>query len=144
MQRFFLTGITSRLHNKAQPVNAVCGNNRCLLWEKYGTHRYTMWAECRDCTSQETNYVSNTKANRLMLFGEIFAVYCENLTEHTGTRCGQIIEFVPHRNSLSLHYNAQPVNDLWGNNRCLLWEPYGTPRYTVWAECGVCTSQESY
>jgi hypothetical protein len=25
----------------------------------------------------------------------------------------------------------------WGHNRCLLWEPYGTRRYTVWEECRV-------
>jgi hypothetical protein len=29
-------------------------------------------------TSQETHYVSATKTNRLMLFGETVAVYCEN------------------------------------------------------------------
>jgi hypothetical protein len=34
-------------------------------------------------TSQETHYVSATKPNRLMLFRETVAVYCENLTEHT-------------------------------------------------------------
>jgi hypothetical protein len=39
------------------------------------------------CTSQETNYVSATDPNRLMLFGETVAVYCENHTEHTDTVC---------------------------------------------------------
>jgi hypothetical protein len=39
-------------------------------------------------TSQETHYVSATKPNRLMLFGETVAVYCENHTEHTDTLCG--------------------------------------------------------
>jgi hypothetical protein len=43
----YLTGNTLRLHYKAQPVNAVWGNSRCLLWEPYGTHRYIVWAECR-------------------------------------------------------------------------------------------------
>jgi hypothetical protein len=33
------------------------------------------------CTSQETHYVSATKPNRLMLFRETVAVYCENHTE---------------------------------------------------------------
>jgi hypothetical protein len=33
-------------------------------------------------TSQETQYVSATKPNRLMLFRETVAVYCENNTEH--------------------------------------------------------------
>jgi hypothetical protein len=36
-------------------------------------------------TLQETYYVSATKPNRLMLFGETVAVYCENRTEHTDT-----------------------------------------------------------
>jgi hypothetical protein len=38
---------TLRLRCKGQPVNAVQGNSRCLLWEPYGTHRHTLWAECR-------------------------------------------------------------------------------------------------
>jgi hypothetical protein len=44
-------------------------------------------------TSQETYYVSATKPNWLMLFGEIIAVYCENHTEHTNTLFGQNAEF---------------------------------------------------
>jgi hypothetical protein len=40
-------------------------------------------------TSQETHYVSTTKPNRLMLFGETVAVYCENHMERTDTLCGQ-------------------------------------------------------
>jgi hypothetical protein len=40
-------------------------------------------------TSQETHYVSATEPNRLMLFGETVAVYCENHTEHINTLCGQ-------------------------------------------------------
>jgi hypothetical protein len=38
-------------------------------------------------TSQETHCVSATKPNRLMLFREAVAVYC-NRTEHTNTPCG--------------------------------------------------------
>jgi hypothetical protein len=41
-------------------------------------------------TSQETHNVSATETNRLMLFRETVAVYCENHTEHTNTLCGQI------------------------------------------------------
>jgi hypothetical protein len=48
-------------------------------------------------TSQETHYVSATKPNRLMLFRETVAVYCENYTEHTTTLCGQKTESVRHR-----------------------------------------------
>jgi hypothetical protein len=40
-------------------------------------------------TSQETHYVSVTEPDRLTLFGETVAVYCENRTEHTDTLCGQ-------------------------------------------------------
>jgi hypothetical protein len=42
-------------------------------------------------TSQGTHYVSATKPNRLILFRETIAVYCENHTEHTDTLCGQNI-----------------------------------------------------
>jgi hypothetical protein len=42
-------------------------------------------------TSQETHYVSATKPNRLILFRETVAVYCENHTEHTNTLRGQNI-----------------------------------------------------
>jgi hypothetical protein len=48
--------------------------------------------------------VSATETNRLMLFRETVAVYCENHTEHTNTLCGQnaealyiIIQSIPHR-----------------------------------------------
>jgi hypothetical protein len=44
-------------------------------------------------TSQETYYVSATEPNRLMLFRETVAVYCENRTEHTDTFCGQNADF---------------------------------------------------
>jgi hypothetical protein len=36
-------------------------------------------------TRQETHYVSATEPNRLILFGETVAVYCENYMEHTDT-----------------------------------------------------------
>jgi hypothetical protein len=50
-------------------------------------------------------------------------------------------------NTLPLRYNAQPVNVVWGNRRCLLFEPYG--KHTL---CGqnavyinsVRTSQETH
>jgi hypothetical protein len=60
-----------------------------------------VWAECRVCTSQETQYVSTTKPNRLMLSGETVAVYCGNHTEHTDTRCGQNVEIIPHRKHIT-------------------------------------------
>jgi hypothetical protein len=54
---------------------------------------YMMYTNCVR-TSQETHYVSATKTNRLMLFREIIAVYCENRTEHINTLCGQNAEFL--------------------------------------------------
>jgi hypothetical protein len=97
----YLTRNTLHLRYKAQPVNAVWGNSRCLLWELYGTYKYTLWAECR--------VLSNIHMFRPYLTG----------------------------NTLRLRYKVQPVNAVWGNSRCILWEPYGTHRYTVWAECRV-------
>jgi hypothetical protein len=44
------------------------------------THKYSR-------TSQVTHYASATEPNRLMLFGETVAVYCENHAEHTDTVC---------------------------------------------------------
>jgi hypothetical protein len=93
-------------------------------------------------TSRETHYVSATKPNRLK---ETVTVYCENHTEHTNTLCGQNAQFCNiyksssylTGNTLRLRYKAQPVNAVQGNSRCLLWEPYGTHKYTVWAECRV-------
>jgi hypothetical protein len=46
-------------------------------------------------TSKETHYVSVTETNRLMLFGETVAVYCENHTEYTDTvRVSQETQYV--------------------------------------------------
>jgi hypothetical protein len=41
----------------------------------------------------KTHYTSATNINRLMLFNETVAVYCENHTKHTDTLCGQNAEF---------------------------------------------------
>jgi hypothetical protein len=64
-------------------------------------------------TSQETHSISITTTNRLMLFRETVAVYCENHTEHTNTLCGQNTkQFSPYLtgNTLRLHNKDQPVN----------------------------------
>jgi hypothetical protein len=55
-------------------------------------------------TSQETHYVSITKPNRLMLFGETVAVYYENHTEHTDALCGQNAEYVKAGGTYSNHW----------------------------------------
>jgi hypothetical protein len=44
-------------------------------------------------TSQETHYVSATKPNWLMLFGETIAVYLESHIKHKNTLCEQNAEF---------------------------------------------------
>jgi hypothetical protein len=69
----YLTGNTSRLRYRAQPVNAVWRNSRCLLCENHTEHTDTLWAVR---TPQETHHVSATKPNQLMLCGEqsLFAV----------------------------------------------------------------------
>jgi hypothetical protein len=61
-------------------------------------------------TSQETHYVSATKPNRLMLFRETVAVYCENHMEQTNKLCAQKLSLHLTGNTLRLRYNAQPVN----------------------------------
>jgi hypothetical protein len=38
---------------------------------------------------ERRKYVSSTEPNRLKLFKETAAVYCENQTDHTDTLCGQ-------------------------------------------------------
>jgi hypothetical protein len=50
--------------------------------------KYTLRAGNSVRTAQKTHYVSATKPNRLMLFRETVAVYCENHTEHINTPCG--------------------------------------------------------
>jgi hypothetical protein len=64
--------------------------------------------------SQKMNDFTATEANRLTLFGETVAVYCENHTEHTVGR--------PRLtgNTPRLRYRDQSVNAVWRNSRCLL------------------------
>jgi hypothetical protein len=81
-------------------------------------------------TSHETHYISATEPNRLMLFREAVAVYCENHREHISTLCGHFSSYLTG-NTLRLRYRIQPVDAVWGNSRCLLWELYRTHKYTV-------------
>jgi hypothetical protein len=54
------------------------GETFCLYYENRTEHTDTHCGQNAVRTSQETYYVSATEANRLMLFGETVAVYCEN------------------------------------------------------------------
>jgi hypothetical protein len=45
-------------------------------------------------TSQETHYVYAKDPNRLTLFWETVAVYCEHYMEHTDTLYGQNAEYM--------------------------------------------------
>jgi hypothetical protein len=116
----YLTGNTSCLRYRAQTVNAVCRNSRCLLWEPYGTHRYTVWAVR---TSQETHHFSAAEPNRLMLCGETAAVCCENRTEHTDTLCGQSVLHRRHRYIVWAVRTSQETHNVSAAepNRLTLW-----------------------
>jgi hypothetical protein len=67
--------------NRTEHTNTLCGQNA------------EFWCVNSVRTLQEAHYVSTTKPNRLMLFRETVAVYCENHTEHTNTLCRQNAEF---------------------------------------------------
>jgi hypothetical protein len=94
----YLTGNTLRLHYKAQPVNAVWENSRCLLWEPCGTHRYSPYL------------TGNTLRLRyrdqpVKLFGETVDVYCDYHTEHTDTvRTSQETHYVSATETNQLSY----------------------------------------
>jgi hypothetical protein len=83
-------------------------------------HTYTV------LTSRETQYVSVTEPNRLMLFGETVAVYCEKNTEYTDAV----------RNSQKTHYLCYRPNRLmlFGETIAVYCENHMEHRYTVWAE----------
>jgi hypothetical protein len=68
--------------------------DRLTLWINLLKNFFTILYKNPVRTSQETHYVSTTKPNRLMLFGETVAVYCENNTEHTYTLFGQNAVFL--------------------------------------------------
>jgi hypothetical protein len=43
----YITENTLHLHYKDQLANAIKGNNYCLPWELYESHKYTLWVKCR-------------------------------------------------------------------------------------------------
>jgi hypothetical protein len=59
-----------------------------------------------------------------MLFGETVAVYCENHTEHADTvRTSQKTRYISATDTNRLMLFGE-------KSRCLLWEPYGTHKYS--------------
>jgi thioredoxin-related protein len=110
--------------------------------EPYGTYRYSPYLtgtirNTQIRTSQETHYVSFTETNRLILFGETVAVYCENHTEHTDTvRTSQETHYVSTTGSKRLMLFGETVAVYCENHTehtdtvRTSQEPYGTYRYS--------------
>jgi hypothetical protein len=108
---------------------------RLLLVTNWGTTVIWTVSEASVCTSQETHYVSAAEPNRLMLFGETVAVYCENHTEHINTLCGQNARDFVYKNSVRTSQETHYVSATETNRLMLfgeiiavycLWESYGT------------------
>jgi hypothetical protein len=75
----YLTGNTLRLRYRDQPVNAVWGNSRFLLWEPFGAHRYTVWTDSRVVGCKRVAYDYYCDFNPLMFL-------CTFLIIHTGKK----------------------------------------------------------
>jgi hypothetical protein len=71
-------------------------------------------------TFQETLHVTATEPNRLMLFRETVAVYCENHTELTDTICVQNAVYTNSARASQKTHHVSATNAVWGNIRCLL------------------------
>jgi hypothetical protein len=69
-------------------------------------------------TSQETHYICVTRTNRLMVFRETVAGYCENHTEHTHTLCVKNAEFwyVKTGGTCSNHWALRCVMVVWNSH----------------------------
>jgi hypothetical protein len=61
----------------------------CITWKMEAS----AFSEMLVTFYQATRRPATTKTNRLMLFREEVAVYCENHMEHTNTLCGENVEF---------------------------------------------------
>jgi hypothetical protein len=98
----------------------LCGETVAVCYEIRTEHTDTLWTVH---TSQETYQFSGTEPNRLMLCVETVAVCCEN--------CTDILWAVRTWQKTHKFSSAQPVNAVWRNSRCLLWESYWMHRYNV-------------
>jgi hypothetical protein len=125
-----LIGNIERLPYRTQPVNAVWENICCSLWEPYGTHTlFQIIYKNAVRTSQETYYGSATKPNKLTLYRETAAVYCENHTEQTNRICGKNADI----------YNVKAGGthsghcDLKNHFSACIWEPQYLSQYSYGA-----------
>ena len=55
-------------------------------------------------TAQETNSISVTKTNQLMLYREITAVHSNSQTKQINALCGQNVEFLNFKHGLKLGF----------------------------------------
>jgi hypothetical protein len=74
--------VPHRIHitSPLQSITSSCclGKEPLFISSTIRTHRNTVWAERRVFSSQETQHVSSTMPNPLMLYVETVAVYGEN------------------------------------------------------------------
>jgi predicted Zn-dependent protease with MMP-like domain len=115
--------------NLFAPISVPCRGKRI-------SHTDTLSGQNAVRTSQETHYVSATEPNRLILFRETVAVYCENHMEHTDTLCGQNAV----RTSQETHYvSATEPNRLMLFKKTVgvYCENHTEHTDTLWAECTV-------
>jgi hypothetical protein len=137
MWSLYLTGNTLVLRYKSQPFNALWGNIRSLLWETYGQTDKLCGQNVE--VVYHRNHITSplqTPTGYCSLGKE--SLFVVRTIRNTMIHCvGRMKSLYITVNTLDLRYKPQPVNAVWRNSLCLLWEPYGTQWYTVWAECRV-------
>jgi hypothetical protein len=92
------------------------GNARIVLYvNPLRLNFFTILYKNSVLISQETQYVSATKPNRLMLFRETVAVYCEIHTEHTNALCWKNSQFcyVKERGIRCADHAAPSIRKSW-------------------------------
>jgi hypothetical protein len=67
---------------------------------------FSTFEPCNAVWTLSLEAISATKPNRLMLFGGIIAVYCENHMEHTDTLFGQNVEFYDNKARVTYSYHC--------------------------------------
>jgi hypothetical protein len=107
----YLTGNTSRLCCRAQPVNAVLGKQSLFTVR---TIRDTQ-IPCVGSPYLIANITSATQPKRLILFGETRCL----LSEPYGTHRYTVVCPYLTGNTSRLRYTAQQVNAVWRKSRCV-------------------------